>query len=72
MTHIISRIDGVLTVELNEDQYRIGCSRNVAPVIAKSIIEQGLDLTYLNKTEYGLSDIYHHYFNEQEHHEEDK
>lgn len=68
----ISSIDGVLTVELEENKYRIGCSRNIAPVIARSIIAQGLDLTHLNNVEYGLSDIYHHYFKETERHEQDK
>jgi len=64
ITDTISRIDGVLTVELYENQYRIGCSRNVAPAIARSITAQGADLTHLHNVEYGLSDIYHHYFKE--------
>ncbi|RAW02610.1 ABC transporter ATP-binding protein [Pseudochryseolinea flava] len=64
LTDTISRIEGVLSVELDDNKYRIGCSRNVAPAIARSITAQGADLMHLHNVEYGLSDIYHHYFKE--------
>jgi ABC-2 type transport system ATP-binding protein len=60
----LSTIDGVLTVDVNENALNIGCSKNVAAHVARTIVSSGVDLNYLQKKEYGLDDIYHYYFNQ--------
>jgi ABC-2 type transport system ATP-binding protein len=58
----LQNIDGVITVARQNGMFQIGCSRDVAPEIAKVVVESGAGLNYLHKKEYGLDDIYHHYF----------
>lgn len=60
----LSDIDGVVRVQRNEGLYSVGCSRDAASDIARIIVECGADLKYLQKKEYGLDDIYNHYFRE--------
>lgn len=64
LTQSLSAVDGVLTVDVHERVWSIGCSRNAAPDIARAIVSSGALLNSLHKKEYGLDDIYHHYFNE--------
>ena len=59
---IIKNIDGVISVNSEKGKYLIECSRDVTPEISKEIINSGLNITSLNKKEYGLDDIYYHYF----------
>jgi ABC-2 type transport system ATP-binding protein len=58
----IRRIDGVLNIELKNDTLGIGCSRDITHEIVRVIVESGNGITYLNKKEYGLNDIYNRYF----------
>jgi ABC-2 type transport system ATP-binding protein len=60
----IRSVEGVLTVNVKESVLNIGCSKNATPDIARAIVSAGADLNYLHKKEYGLDDIYHHYFKE--------
>lgn len=60
----LGNIEGVLSVTPGPDEWRIGCNRNVAPEIARMVVESGADLRYLHNKEYGLNDIYYHYFQE--------
>jgi ABC-2 type transport system ATP-binding protein len=62
ITKILSDIDGVISVSRKEGIYRIESSRDVTAAIARKVVESGADLTYLNKKEYGLDDIYYRYF----------
>lgn len=57
-------VDGVINVNRNTGLFEIGCSRDAAADIARLIVECGADLKYLQKKEYGLDDIYNHYFRE--------
>jgi len=59
---IIKNIDGVISMNQVKGKYLIECSRDVTPEISKEIINSGLNITSLNKKEYGLDDIYYHYF----------
>lgn len=63
----LSAIEGVLSVTPGAGEWHIGCSRNVAPEIARTIVDSGAGLNYLHSKQYGLDDIYYHYF--QENHE---
>jgi len=58
----LQNIDGVMTIQLKNDIFRIGCSRDVATDVARVIVESGAGLNFLQKKEYGLDDIYRHYF----------
>jgi len=58
----IGKIDGVNTVRQEENIFRIGCLCDVTPAIAELIVKSGAGLTYLQKKEYGLDDIYNRYF----------
>lgn len=58
----LENIEGVMKVELKENKFTIGCSRDATNDIARIIIESGAGLSFLNKREYGLDDIYNRYF----------
>lgn len=57
-------IEGVMRVDWENGVVHLGCSRNVSPEIARVIVGSGASLMSLNKREYGLDDIYNHYFKE--------
>lgn len=60
----LSDIEGVVRVQRNAGLFSVGCSRDAASDIARVVVECGADLKYLQKKEYGLDDIYNHYFRE--------
>ncbi|MBN2862404.1 MAG: ABC transporter ATP-binding protein, partial [Bacteroidales bacterium] len=60
----IEKIDGVLSVENQDNILRIGSSGDVTGEIARIIVESGLELNFLLRKEYGLDDIYNRYFEE--------
>jgi ABC-2 type transport system ATP-binding protein len=47
----------------------IGCSYDATEAIVRVIVESGFGITYLNKKEHGLNDIYNRYFEGVESHE---
>lgn len=59
---ILRGIEGVTAVNRNGISYRIECSHDITPTIARAIVESGADLLSLSKKEYGLDDIYYRYF----------
>jgi ABC-2 type transport system ATP-binding protein len=59
---IIKNVDGILSVDIKNDVIKIESSRDVTSEIARAFVEAGADLTYLNKKEYGLDEIYYRYF----------
>ena len=60
----LREIEGVVTVQVKPGAFQVGCSRDAAPDIARVIVESGAALRFLHKKEYGLDDIYNHYFKE--------
>jgi ABC-2 type transport system ATP-binding protein len=54
---------------LKNDLFQIECSYDLTSDIARAIVEAGAGLSYLNKKEYGLNDIYYRYFEGGENHE---
>lgn len=62
MERILTPVQGVKLVESKDGIFQISSSLDSAPEIARAIIESGASLTYLNRKEYGLDDIYYHYF----------
>ena len=66
---VLQGIKGISSVEIKKDIYQIACSRDATPEISRAIVESGVELSYLNKKEYGLDDIYCRYFEGGENHE---
>ena len=62
LKEIISTIEGVSSIKDNRGRLLVECSEDVTAKISKAVINSGYDLTFLNKKEYGLDDIYYHYF----------
>lgn len=69
LTRILQPVDGIVSVRLTNEIFEIECSRDAAADIARAIVASGAALTYLNKKEYGLDDIYYRYFEGGEKHE---
>ncbi len=59
---ILQKTEGIISVDLKNDLFQIECSRDITTDIAKTVIESGAGLNYLNKKEYGLDEIYYRYF----------
>lgn len=60
----LQSIESVVSINQLHGAFHIGCSRDVASDVARVIVESGTALNYLHKKEYGLDDIYNHYFKE--------
>jgi ABC-2 type transport system ATP-binding protein len=59
---LLQKVDGVMTVKMENNILLINCSHDAASDIARVILESGAGLNYLNKMEFGLDDIYKRYF----------
>lgn len=59
---VLKKIDGVLTVNEEKGKLVVECSRDITPEISKEMVNSGYYITSLNRKEYGLDDIYYHYF----------
>lgn len=69
LTDVLKPLDGITDVTIKNNVFQIECSHDITTGIAKAIIESGVGLTYLNKKEYGLDDIYYRYFEGGNNHE---
>jgi ABC-2 type transport system ATP-binding protein len=66
---LIKNIDDSVSVTRKNNLFQVECSHDITTSIASTIIESGAGLTYLNKKEFGLNDIYYRYFEGGENHE---
>src|SRR5690606_818103 len=66
----LEAISGVSSVYREGERFRVGCSSDLTASIARTIVEEKMDLTYLSKKEYGLDDIYQRYFEGGQPHEQ--
>ena len=62
----LNKIEGVSTINRENNIFNIGCSKDVTPEIAKVIVNSGMNLNYLHRKEYGLDEIYNRYFEVEE------
>jgi len=69
LSSLIRPVQGIESVNLKNNVYEIACSYDAVADIARFIVESGASLTYLNRKEYGLDDIYYRYFEGGEGHE---
>ncbi len=58
----LMKIEGVVSVNINNNLFQVECSTDVSSELARVIVNSDVDLNYLNKKEYGLDDIYYRYF----------
>ena len=58
----LKSIKGVDAVKVNNNIFQVECSGDISSQLARTVINSGVDLNYLNKKEYGLDDIYYRYF----------
>ncbi len=52
----------ISALTFNDEELVVECKNNTSPFVAKTIVQNHLDLIYLNKKEYGLDEIYNEYF----------
>lgn len=53
-------IDGIESVSEEDGLFRVRSSRDVSIAVSKKIMEDGYNLNFLNKKEYGIEAIYNH------------
>jgi ABC-2 type transport system ATP-binding protein len=58
----LQSLDGISRISQKNGLFQIECFRDISVEIARTIINSGAGLNYLNKKEFGLDDIYHRYF----------
>lgn len=58
------RVEAVKHVSFMNGLLRLSCTRDASADIARTIVRSGADLYQLTKKEYGLDEIYNHYFRE--------
>jgi ABC-2 type transport system ATP-binding protein len=62
LTALLKHVEGIASIKKKNDLFEIESLRDITPDIARAIVQAGADLTYLNKKEYGLDEIYYRYF----------
>lgn len=62
LSRTLESIKEVKSIKTDNSHFFIECSEDVTSDVAKSIVNSGACLQYLNKKEYGLDDIYCRYF----------
>jgi len=58
----LSNVDGVIRTEEADGMLKFSCESDVSGELAKTAVEAGARLQYLNKKDYGLDEIYERYF----------
>src|SRR5690625_98455 len=58
--------EGIQSVHFNNQSIKISCLHDRSSLIARIIVESGIQLTGLAKKEYGLDEIYQRYFEKEE------
>lgn len=59
---LLEPVSGIKSIEKNKGQFQIQCSGDYSAAIAKTIVENGYGLSFLNRKEHGLDAIYNRYF----------
>ncbi len=65
----LQQCKGVDHVTMKNNHFQLEAEYDIAPEISRIIIQAGYGLSYLNKKEYGLDDIYYQYFQGGKNHE---
>jgi ABC-2 type transport system ATP-binding protein len=65
----VKSIQGVISTNVTNNVIQIGCSHDLTADIARIIVNSGADISFLQKKEYGLDEIYNRYFEGEVNHE---
>jgi ABC-2 type transport system ATP-binding protein len=69
LSGLLSSLKDVTAIKQKNEIFQIECTQDLTTEIARLIIGAGAGLTYLNRKEFGLDDIYYRYFEGEEGHE---
>jgi ABC-2 type transport system ATP-binding protein len=58
----LQSVRGITRIEREEPNFVVECENDVTSQIARSLIESGYNLRYLNRKKFGLDEIYQRYF----------
>ncbi|HRO47880.1 ABC transporter ATP-binding protein [Agriterribacter sp.] len=58
----LQKLEGIRNVTLQENSIEVSCSEDVTPDIVRFLVQKGLNITGVHKKEFGLDEIYHRYF----------
>ncbi len=60
--NLLQPMEGVQTISEDKDLLLVECTHDISAGIAKTLVEAGIELRFLNQKEYGLDAIYNRYF----------
>ncbi|MBW7892620.1 MAG: ABC transporter ATP-binding protein [Chitinophagaceae bacterium] len=56
------KLRGVQHIQVNNNTVELSCNEDVTPDIVRFFVQKGLNITGVHKKEFGLDEIYHRYF----------
>lgn len=56
------KFDGIKNVEVGKNTIELSCRENITPDIVRFFVQKGMDVTGVHNKEFGLDEIYHRYF----------
>ena len=62
LREILLPVNEIDSVVKNHEYFELQCSADVSSIVAKTVVDNGFELNYLTKKEYGLDAIYNRYF----------
>ena len=62
LKNILEELDGVVEVEVNNNQLEVTTKENQTAHIVRFVVERGYDVIGINRKSYGLDDVYMAYF----------
>lgn len=58
----LRKLEGIKNVTIGESSIEVSCSEDVTPDVVRFLVQKGLNITGVHKKEFGLDEIYHRYF----------
>ncbi|MDP4213700.1 MAG: ABC transporter ATP-binding protein [Bacteroidota bacterium] len=58
----LRKLDGIRNIAVGENTVELSCREDVTPDIVRFFVQKGLNITGVHKKEFGLDEIYHRYF----------
>ncbi len=55
-------LEGVKNTTVQDGSIEVSCSEDITPEIVRFLVQKGLNITGVHKKEFGLDEIYHRYF----------
>lgn len=62
LKQLLLKIEGIVEIKEKDNHFLVECSHDATSEIAGVVLNSGAKLSFLNKKEYGLNDIYYRYF----------